>query len=178
MKSWRSSSERLKAAKRSAREDDMLSPIVEHQHTESLFDSSMTENVGTDNEDSDKDDLWVTGVCILTVSSTKTESNRNRNRILRVSTVLLQSRGGSSDLTQSTVRTTYFPVCPARHNAKTFKKSSRPKRPTRQPYSGLATFATHPPLRHASNGRPESARRAPRVRRYLGALLGVDLGAV
>lgn len=69
MKSWRSSSERLKAAKRSARGDDMLSPIVEHQHTESLFDSSMKENVGTDNGDSDKDDLWVTGVCILTVLS-------------------------------------------------------------------------------------------------------------
>lgn len=68
MKSWRSSSERLKAAKRSAREDDMLSPIVEYQHTVSLFKSSVTEDVGTNNGDSDKDDLWVTGVCILTVS--------------------------------------------------------------------------------------------------------------
>lgn len=51
MKSWRSSSERLKAAKRSAREDDMLSPIVEHQHTESLFNSSAMEDVGMNNRD-------------------------------------------------------------------------------------------------------------------------------
>ena len=45
-------------------------------------------------------------------------------------------------------------------------------------YSSLATFATHPPLRHASDGRPYSARTAPRDRPYLGALLGADLGAV
>ena len=45
-------------------------------------------------------------------------------------------------------------------------------------YSNLATFATHPPLRHASNGRPDRARKAPRDRPNLGALLGADLGAV
>ena len=45
-------------------------------------------------------------------------------------------------------------------------------------YSSLATFATHPPLRHASDGRPDSARTAPRVRPRGGALLGVDIGAV
>ena len=44
-------------------------------------------------------------------------------------------------------------------------------------YSSLATFATHPPLRHASDGRPDSARTAPRDGPYRGALLGADIGA-
>ena len=45
-------------------------------------------------------------------------------------------------------------------------------------YSSLATFATHPPLRHASDGRPDGARKAPRVRPRRGVLLGANIGAV